>query len=577
MSDKPIKVLLIEDNPGDARLIRELLSDANMASFQVEVAKKLSDGLEALSARRFDVILLDLSLPDSSGLNTLVKVHSQAQKVAIIVLTGLSDEALAVEAVRKGAQDYLVKGQIDENLLSRAILYAIERKQVEEALKESEEKYRTILENIEDAYYEVDIAGNFTFFNDSLCKISGYTKDELIGMNNRQYMDQENAKKVYRAFNKVYNTGKPEKGFDYKFIRKDGNKGHANASISLMKDAEGQRIGFRGIIWDITERKQTEEEKKKLQAQLQQAQKMEAIGTLAGGIAHDFNNILSLIIGYTELALDDVPEESPARDNINEAYKAGKRARDLVKQILTFSRQSESERKPVKIHLIVTETLKLIRSSLPTTIEIRESITTTGMALADPMQIEQVIMNLAANAYHAMREKGGLLEVSLADMEFDADFSYRQLDVHPGPYLRLTVRDTGHGIEKRNINRIFEPYYTTKEKSGGTGMGLAIVHGIVKGHGGVITVESEPGNGTKFHVFLPRVESVEEVAEIEEVALPLRGKERILFVDDEPGMINMGKQILERLGYEVVARTSSIEALEAFRDSRTNSIWSSPT
>ncbi|MCK4821217.1 PAS domain S-box protein, partial [bacterium] len=263
MSDKPIKVLLIEDNPGDARLIQELLSETNMAYFQVEVAKRLSDGLEALSERRFDVVLLDLSLPDSSGLNTLVKVHSQAQKVAIIVLTGLSDEALAVEAMRKGAQDYLVKGQIDGNLLYRAIRHAIERKRVEYALRESEEKYRTILENIEDAYYEVDIAGNFTFFNDSLCKISGYTKDELMGMNNRQYMDQENAKKVYQTFNKVYNTRKPEKGFDYKFIRKDGNKGHANASISLMKDAEGQRIGFRGIIRDITERKQAEEELKK--------------------------------------------------------------------------------------------------------------------------------------------------------------------------------------------------------------------------------------------------------------------------------------------------------------------------
>jgi len=260
MSDKPIKFLLIEDNPGDARLIQELLSEANMESFQVEVAKRLSDGLDALSARRFDVVLLDLSLPDSSGLETLVKVHTKAQKVAIIVLTGLSDEALAVEAVRKGAQDYLVKGQIDENLLCRAILYAIERKQVEEALKKSEEKYRTILENIEDAYYEVDIAGNFTFFNDSLCKISGYTKDELMGMNNRQFMDQKNAKKVYQTFNKVYNTGKPNKGFDYKFIRKDGNKGHANASISLMKDAEGQRIGFRGIIRDITQRKQAEDQ-----------------------------------------------------------------------------------------------------------------------------------------------------------------------------------------------------------------------------------------------------------------------------------------------------------------------------
>jgi PAS domain S-box-containing protein len=260
MNNKPIKFLLIEDNPGDARLIQELLSEANMESFQVEVAKRLSDGLDALSARRFDVVLLDLSLPDSSGLETLVKVHTKAQKVAIIVLTGLSDKALAAEAVRKGAQDYLVKGQIDENLLYRAILYAIERKQVEEVLKESEEKYRTILENIEDGYFEVDIAGNFTFFNDSLGKILGYSKDELMGMNNRQYTDKENAKITYQAFNKVYRTGKPNIGTQYEIIRKDGTRGQVESSASLMKNAEGQAIGFRGIIRDITERKQAEEQ-----------------------------------------------------------------------------------------------------------------------------------------------------------------------------------------------------------------------------------------------------------------------------------------------------------------------------
>ena len=258
MSDKAIKVLLVEDNPGDSRLIQELLSDVKIASFQIEVSESLSDGIEALSARRFDVVLLDLSLPDSSGLETLAKVHSKAQQVPVVVLTGLDDEDLALEAVRKGAQDYLVKGRIDENLLSRAIRYAIERKWAEQDLRESEEKYRTILESIEDSYYQVDIAGNFTFFNDSMCKISGCTKDELMGMNIRQFLDQENAKKVYQTFNKVFNTGKPEKGCDWVIIRKDGKKRYVETSVSLMKDAEGQRIGFRGIIRDVTEKKQIE-------------------------------------------------------------------------------------------------------------------------------------------------------------------------------------------------------------------------------------------------------------------------------------------------------------------------------
>jgi len=474
---------------------------------------------------------------------------------------GLDEIGNLANSFNKMTED-LKKTTTSRDLLAKEMA---ERKRVEEVLQESEEKYRTILENIEDAYYEVDIAGNFTFFNDSLCKILGYPKDELMGMNNRQYTDKENLKKLYQTFNKVYNTGKPDKGFDYKFIRKDGNKGHANASISLMKDAEDKPIGFRGIIRNVTERKQAEEEKKKLQAQLQQAQKMEAIGTLAGGIAHDFNNILSLIIGYTELALDDVPEGTPVRDNINEAYKAGKRARDLVKQILTFSRQREEERKPVQIHLIVKEALKMLRSTLPTTIEIRQNIASTATVLADPTQIHQVIMNLCTNAYYAMQEKGGLLEVSLADVKLDSDFTARHPDIYPGPYLKLTVSDTGHGIEKKDINRIFEPYYTTREKSGGTGMGLSVVHGIIKSHGGAISVYSEPGKGSAFHVFFPRIESPDPVAETEVVdPLPL-GNERILFVDDELAIIDIEKRMLEHLGYKVEGRTSSIEALEAFR------------
>jgi len=474
---------------------------------------------------------------------------------------GLDEIGNLANSFNKMTED-LKKTTTSRDLLAKEMA---ERKRVEEVLQESEEKYRTILENIEDAYYEVDIAGNFTFFNDSLCKILGYPKDELMGMNNRQYIDKENLKKLYQTFNKVYNTGKPDKGFDYKFIRKDGNKGHANASISLMKDAEDKPIGFRGIIRNVTERKQAEEEKKKLQAQLQQAQKMEAIGTLAGGIAHDFNNILSLIIGYTELALDDVPEGTPVRDNINEAYKAGKRARDLVKQILTFSRQREEERKPVQIHLIVKEALKMLRSTLPTTIEIRQNIASTATVLANPTQIHQVIMNLCTNAYYAMQEKGGLLEVSLADVKLDSDFTARHPDIYPGPYLKLTVSDTGHGIEKKDINRIFEPYYTTREKSGGTGMGLSVVHGIIKSHGGAISVYSEPGKGSAFHVFFPRIESPDPVAETEVVdPLPL-GNERILFVDDELAIIDIEKRMLEHLGYKVEGRTSSIEALEAFR------------
>ncbi|MBW2335096.1 MAG: PAS domain S-box protein, partial [Deltaproteobacteria bacterium] len=403
---------------------------------------------------------------------------------------------------KESLQERIVALATIKDQLQREI---IERKKAEKTLRGSDEKYRAILETIEEGYFEVDLAGNLTFINDSLCKILGYPRHELLDMNNQYYTTPETAKKMYHDFNQVYRTGKSTSLTNYEINRKDGMKRVVELSSSLLRNDQNQPIGFHGIARDISERLQAEEEKKKIETQLQQSQKMEAIGTLAGGIAHDFNNILSLIMGYTELAIANLPKDSRARVNMNKLLKAGERAKDLVKQILTFSRHTEQEQKPVLIHPIVKEALKLLRSTLPTTIEIRQNISSDNMVLADPTQIHQVIMNLCTNAYHALNEKGGVLEVSLTDIELDSEFTAKHLNTYPGPYLRLTVSDTGHGIEKEVIDRIFEPYYTTTEKSGGTGMGLAVVHGIVKSHGGIITVYSKPGKGSTFNVFFPRI------------------------------------------------------------------------
>jgi len=441
----------------------------------------------------------------------------------------------------------------------------IEHKQAEKALQGSDEKYRAILETIEEGYFEVDLAGNLTFLNDSLCKILGYPHHKLLGMNNRRYTAPETAKKIYHDFNQVYRTGNIARITNYEIIRKDGMKRVVEMSASLMSNDQSQPIGFHGIVRDISERLQAEKEKKKLESQLQQSQKMEAIGTLAGGIAHDFNNILSVIIGYTELAIGNLPEDSPARSNMNKLLKAGDRAKDLVKQILTFSRHNEQEQKPILIHPIIKETLKLLRSTLPTTIEIRQNISSKSTILADPTQIHQVIMNLCTNAYHAMNEKGGVLEVSLVDIELDSEFTAKHLNTYPGSYLRLTVSDTGNGIEEKDRERIFEPYFTTKGQTGGTGMGLAVVHGIVKSHSGIITVYSKPGKGSTFNVFLPRIEHAEAAKETEiRLGSIPTGKENILFIDDEPAILDIGKGMLEHLGYKVEVRTSPIEALAAF-------------
>jgi len=315
---------------------------------------------------------------------------------------------------------------------------------------------------------------------------------------------------------------------------------------------------------EITERKQAEEEKLKLQMQLQQAQKMEAIGTLAGGIAHDFNNILSAIIGYTEIALDDVKKETLLHNNLQEVFKAGKRAKNLVKQILTFSRRSEQELQQLQVKYLAKDALKLLRASLPTTIEIRQDIQSDSFVLADPTQIHQVLMNLCTNAGFALQDKGGVLEVKLEDMELDTDFTSRHPDMKPGSYMKLTVSDTGHGMPPDVLERAFDPFFTTKKKGEGTGMGLSVVHGIVKNHGGTVTASSEPGKGSTFKVFLPVIEAKADSEKKKEGTIP-KGKEHILFIDDEQGLVDLGKLMLESFGYKVTAKTSSVEALKLFK------------
>ena len=566
MRDDPIKVLLIEDNPGDARLIQELLSEAKRTSFEIKVAERLSDGLEALLEKQFDIVLLDLALPDSSGLDTLAKAHSKARQVSIIVLTGLNDEELAVEAVRKGAQDYMVKGQIDENSLSRAIRYAIERKQAEEALRESEEKYRTILESIEQGYYEVDIAGNFTFFNDSMCKILGYSKDELMDMNSRQYTDNETAKKVYEVFNRVYTTGRPNKIFDEEIIRKDGTKRHVEASVSLMKDSEDRRTGFRGIMQDITERIRTEQEKKKLEAQLHQVQKIEALGTLAGGIAHNFNNLLMGIIGNTSLMLLESDSTHPNYERLKKIEKSVQSGSKMTRQLLGFAREGRYEVKPISLNQLVKETSDTFAMTKKD-IRVHRELAKDEFAInADQGQIEQVLLNLYVNAKDAMPGGGDLFLKTMNVTH--KDMRGKPYEVKPGKYVLLTIRDTGIGIDKRTLERVFDPFFTTKGMGRGTGLGLASVYGIIKAHGGYIHIESKKRHGTTFDIYLPASEKEVEVEEKDLSEEILKGKETVLFVDDEDIVIDVGEEILMTLGYKALLARSGKEAIKIYKENK---------
>jgi nitrogen-specific signal transduction histidine kinase/ActR/RegA family two-component response regulator len=311
---------------------------------------------------------------------------------------------------------------------------------------------------------------------------------------------------------------------------------------------------------DITERYQIE-------SLLRQGQKMEAIGTLAGGIAHDFNNILGAIMGYTEMALTNPKLDDRLRRYLNQVYTAGERARDLVKQILAFSRQSDQKPRPLRVSPIVQEVLKLLRASLPTTITIRQDIQSDmDTVLADPTQLHQILMNLCTNAAHAMRETKGELKVSLVPVEIkprDALIIHHGLT--PDMYLKLTVSDTGAGIAPDIMDRIFDPFFTTKKPAEGTGMGLSVVYGIIKGYNGAITVETELDKGTEIHVYLPLLMETKSEQEIDKTVFIVGGKERVLFVDDEENLVLLGKDMLTGLGYEVAGRTSSVEALEVFR------------
>ena len=432
-----------------------------------------------------------------------------------------------------------------------------EHKRTEAALQESEQKYLSLLEANPDPVVVYDMEGKVIYFNPAFTRVFGWSLKERIGQKMDGFVPEENWPETRMMIKKV--TESEQRFSDLETCRytKEGKIIPVSISGSFYEDQEGQMAGSVINIRDISERK-------KLEAQIQQTEKMEAIGTLAGGIAHDFNNILSAIIGFTELAISDAEKESTLYQNLKEVFRAGERAKDLVKQILTFSRQAEQERKPVQVKLIIKEAIKFLRASLPMTIDIRQEIKSDSLVMADPTQLHQLIMNLCANAGHAMKDKGGVLEVKLIDVKFDADLTAKSPELKPGPYLELTVSDSGHGIPAHILDRIFDPFFTTKGKSEGTGMGLSVVHGIVGRCGGKITISSEPGKGSTFKICLPTVERYEASLPIEREPIAT-GTDRILFVDDETAIVNIGEQMLESLGYKVTTRTSSIEALELFK------------
>lgn len=476
-----------------------------------------------------------------------------------------------------------------------------ERKQAEQALRQSEDRYRTLFEDSPVSLWIMDYSGvkrkidamrhagikNFrAFFDNKPHLVRKYAARVKILDLNKASLDlfKTESKKALTDSMIQHFCGETYEDFKELLLAiAEGKKIFKTETITLTMTEEKKNVFFKWNVppgfeealsrtfvsmLDITERKRAEEEQRSLEEQLRQAQKLEAIGTLAGGIAHDFNNILGIILGYAEIASRNTQEGTPLREQLSEIINAGCRARDLTRQILTFSRRSEKERKPLQVSLIVKESLKLLRAALPSTIKIEHGFHVQDdnwdMILADPTQIHQVLMNLCSNAAHAMRESGGSLRIFLSRTYLASDDPGKPADLQPGHYVKLTVMDTGHGIDSETIERIFDPYFTTKIQGEGTGLGLAVVHGIVKSHDGAITLRSQAGSGTSFDIYFPSI-GTGVLVEREELCSLAGGNERILFVDDEEVLLKASMQMLEQLGYSVEVFPSSIDALRAFR------------
>jgi PAS domain S-box-containing protein len=438
-----------------------------------------------------------------------------------------------------------------------------ERKMAEKALSQSEAHLRTLVDTIPDLIWLKDIDGVYISCNPMFERFFGAKESEIAGKTDYDFVDKELADFFRTHDRKAIQADQPSKNEEWLTFADNGYHGLFETIKTPMRNTEGNLTGVLGIARDITDLRNSEKEKIMLERQLKQSQKMESIGTLAGGIAHYFNNILSSVIGFTELALDEVEKDTTIADSLQEVYTAGNRARDIVRQILAFARQSDEELKLIRVDTIVIEFLKFIRSAIPTTITIEQSIDSDSSIMGNPDQMHQILMNLCTNAAHAM-ELGGTLKVGLQTVIIDKASPVTKKGGKAGAYIELTVSDTGAGISPDILEAIFDPYFTSKGPGEGSGMGLAVVHGIVESYGGNITVDSALGKGSTFTIYLPITEQAGNRQPDHSENIP-HGSENILFVDDEAPIAKMGCKVLERLGYQVSIQTDGVEALKLFR------------
>ena len=546
-----MRILLIEDNPGDARLIEEMLRQAGGDGFDLDCAGQLSGALERLSGGLPDVILSDLGLPDSAGLATLAAVHARAPEVPIIVLTGLNDDTLARQAVREGAQDYLVKGRFEWGQLARATRYAVERQRAVDAAATASRRWQETFDAMSDQVAILDRDHRIVLANRSLRQ--AFAGRQVVGARCYELFGCGTEPPAGCSVSETFDTGEPTTGDS-----REHQFGDAwyEVRVSPIRESDGEIRQVLHITRDITEHR-------RLEQQFLQAQKMETVGRLAGGVAHDFNNILTAIAGYAAMARNVLPAGFSARADIEEVLKSAHRAAELTHQLLAFSRQQAIAPRVINLNDLLLDLQKMLRRLIGEDVDLRV-ITAPGPALVnvDAGQIEQVLVNLVVNARDAM-PRGGRLAIQTSHTEVDEAF----VRVHPGAtagtFVVLSIRDNGSGMTDEVRARIFEPFFTTKERGQGTGLGLATAFGIVKQHHGNIWCESKPGVGTRFEIFLPAVQDrLAESLESESADFSPHGKEVVLVVEDEMAVRDLTVRLLRNLGYLVLEAPNGQQALK---------------
>lgn len=590
--DENLKILSLEDSARDFELIKELLIDAGYCSSIAWV--ETEDAFAAsLRDQTWDLILADFKLPGFDAFGALRIRNEICPDTPFICVSGSIGEETAIELLKAGAVDYVLKDRPDRlpSAVGRALEEARQKKirqQNAEALQEADRQLRAsqsatlnILEDLraenqarqarEDELRKItlaveqagemvfitDLDGTIQYVNPAVTAVTGYSREEVVGQNTRLFKSGQQDQAFYQELWGTIASGRTWSG---RMVnkRKDGTLYTEAATISPVKDESGRTLSYVAVKRDITEHLNIEK-------QLHQSQKMESIGMLAGGVAHDFNNILTAIIGYGEISLMKMAADNPIRNNLEQMLAAADRAAHLTKDLLLFSRQKECDRKPVDLNNCVAKMEDFLKRILRENISYRTHLLQTGLhILADSHQIDQIIMNLAINAQDAMPDNG-VFTISTNKIELDEHFVEMYGYGKPGWYARLDFSDNGTGMDEATLHKIFDPFFTTKEVGKGTGLGLAVVYGIVKQHDGFINVDSEPGKGTTFHLYLPLIpECVENSSGKTPKEAPAGGSETILLAEDNEMVRNVTTTILQSAGYSVIAAVDGLDAVEKF-------------